>query len=283
VRAQPPALPAVASFRHHHLFVLIIKLTGNMSAPDMAATAVIARLYAAFEKLDGLAMQACYSVDARFDDEAFGLQGREEIGGMWRMLCDATRNGDTAAWRLEVSDITDHSAHWEAHYRFSATGRLVHNIIDAEFEFGPDGLIQQHRDHFSFWRWSRQALGAPGLMLGWTPFLRRKVRAGAAANLAKYLAAEAPDAAAEQPPAPEPAATEEAAAPAPAAAELPTEPATSEEAAAPAPAAAEQPTEPATSEEAAAPAPAAAEQPPAQEPTAIAAPLAGDEGVTPVE
>jgi hypothetical protein len=31
-------------------------------------------------------------------------------------------------------------------------------------------------------------LGAPGLLLGWTPMLRNKVRATAAANLATYLA-----------------------------------------------------------------------------------------------
>ena len=149
----------------------------------------IARFYAAFAKLDGAAMQACYAADARFDDEVFGLQGRDQIGGMWRMLCDATRAKGADVWRLEAREITDRSAHWEAHYRFSTTGRLVHNRIDAEFDIGPDGLIRRHRDRFDFWRWARQALGAPGLLLGWTPVLRRKVRATAAANLAKYLAA----------------------------------------------------------------------------------------------
>jgi hypothetical protein len=49
-------------------------------------------------------------------------------------------------------------------------------------------LITRHRDRFNFWSWSRQALGAPGLLLGWTPFLRQKVRAQAAANLQKFLA-----------------------------------------------------------------------------------------------
>ena len=149
----------------------------------------VARFYAAFAKLDGAAMQACYAAESRFDDEAFSLQGREQIGGMWRMLCDATRAKGADVWRLEVRDITGRSAHWEAHYRFSATGRMVYNIIEAEFDIGPDGLIRRHRDRFDFWRWSRQALGTPGLLLGWTPFLRRKVRATAAANLAKFLAA----------------------------------------------------------------------------------------------
>ena len=148
----------------------------------------ITRLYAALARLDGQAMQACYAPDAEFDDPAFSLRGAAQIGGMWRMLCDTTQAKGRDVWRVEVSQITEHSAHWQAHYRFSATGRMVHNIIDARIDCGPDGLIRRHRDSFDFWRWARQALGAPGLLLGWTGFLRRKVRLQAAANLAKFMA-----------------------------------------------------------------------------------------------
>ena len=152
------------------------------------ACATITRLYAALAALDGAAMQACYAPDAEFDDEAFSLRGAAQIGGMWRMLCEATQAKGRDVWRVEASQITAQSAHWEAHYRFSATGRLVHNSIDASFEIGADGLIRRQRDRFNFWRWARQALGPPGLLLGWTGFLRRKVRLQAAANLAKFMA-----------------------------------------------------------------------------------------------
>lgn len=149
--------------------------------------ATIERFYAAFSKLDSATMQACYAADAQFDDEAFSLRGAPQIGGMWRMLCEATQAKGLAHWKLESSQITVRSAHWEAHYLFSATGRLVHNQIDAEFEFDSNGLITRHRDRFDFWSWSRQALGAPGWLLGWSPFLRNKVRATAAANLRRFL------------------------------------------------------------------------------------------------
>lgn len=151
--------------------------------------ATIERFYAAFARLDGEAMQACYAPNARFDDEAFSLNGAREIGGMWRMLCDATKSKpeSRAAWKLAVSEVTERSAHWEAHYLFSATGRQVLNKIDAAFEFDANGLIVKHRDRFDFWSWARQAFGAPGLLLGWTPFFRAKVRAKAAQNLARYL------------------------------------------------------------------------------------------------
>ncbi|HPM68974.1 MAG TPA: nuclear transport factor 2 family protein, partial [Piscinibacter sp.] len=36
------------------------------------------------------------------------------------------------------------------------------------------------------WTWSRQALGTPGLLLGWSGFLKDKVRAKAAGNLAAF-------------------------------------------------------------------------------------------------
>ena len=149
--------------------------------------ATIERFYAAFERLDAATMQACYAPAAQFDDEAFSLQGAQQIGGMWRMLCETTKAKGMAHWKLETSQITARSAHWEAHYLFSATGRLVHNKIDAEFEFDAQGLITRHRDRFDFWLWSRQALGAPGWLLGWSPFLRHKVRATAAANLQRFL------------------------------------------------------------------------------------------------
>jgi hypothetical protein len=148
----------------------------------------IRRFYAAFERLDGAAMQACYAADARFDDEAFSLQGAPAIGGMWRMLCDTTRAKGQAQWKLSVSDITARSAHWEAHYLFVATGRLVHNRIDAQFEFDGQGLILRHTDRFDFATWSRQALGLPGWLLGHTPWLRARVRREAATRLERYLA-----------------------------------------------------------------------------------------------
>ena len=147
----------------------------------------VERLYAAFAKLDSETMAACYAPDAQFDDEAFSLNGRAQIGAMWTMLCDAVKAKGRDVWKLEVSQVTERSAHWEPTYNFSATGRTVHNIIDAEFEFDSAGLIVRQRDRFDFWRWSRQALGTPGLLLGWSSFLRNKVRTQAAKNLERFI------------------------------------------------------------------------------------------------
>jgi hypothetical protein len=147
----------------------------------------IERFYKAFAELDSKTMAACYAPDASFEDPVFQLRGRTHVGGMWAMLCAAVKKNGRNDWKLEVRDITDRSAHWEPTYRFSATGRLVHNVIDAEFDIDDSGLIRRHRDHFDFWRWSRQALGVPGWLFGWTGWLRSKVQRTATRNLAKHI------------------------------------------------------------------------------------------------
>lgn len=146
----------------------------------------IERFYKAFAGLDAKTMANCYAQDATFEDPVFKLRGRTHVGGMWTMLCQNAKK-QRSDWKLEVRDITERSAHWEPHYRFSATGNLVHNIIDAEFEFDSQGLIKHHRDRFDFWRWSRQALGMKGVLFGWSGWLRGKVQRQATRSLAKHL------------------------------------------------------------------------------------------------
>ena len=145
--------------------------------------ALIEQFYRALCKRDSAAMAACYHPEVHFSDEAFDLHGHD-AALMWQMLCSRGRDMQVEYSQV-VADDNIGSAHWEARYTFSTTGRAVHNIIDARFGFR-DGLIVRHVDRFNFWRWSRQALGWPGLLLGWSGFLKRKVRATAAAGLLAY-------------------------------------------------------------------------------------------------
>lgn len=152
----------------------------------------ITRFYTAFAALDADTMANCYAEEATFDDPGFSLKGRREVGGMWHMLCDATRGNGRQDWQLEFSNVSANAesghAHWEAHYHFSVTRRLVHNIIEADFTFTPEGLIATHKDSFDFWRWSRQAMGFGGFVLGWIPFFRKQMREQTRIALTKYLA-----------------------------------------------------------------------------------------------
>ncbi|MFC5287467.1 nuclear transport factor 2 family protein [Actinokineospora guangxiensis] len=150
---------------------------------SQANRALIERFYAAFGRGDSAGMAACYAPDVVFGDPVFPDLRGERAGAMWRMLLSAP--GDIEITLLEHdADETTGRAHWQARYVFSGTGRPVLNDVRAEFRFS-GGLISEHRDRFGFHRWSRQALGPVGLLLGWTPLLRASVRRKAAGRLAK--------------------------------------------------------------------------------------------------
>jgi ketosteroid isomerase-like protein len=147
---------------------------------------VLDRFYQAFARRDAAAMSACYHADVEFSDPVFPRLRGADAGTMWAMLC--ARGKDL---RIEHRDVTADdrtgAARWDAWYTFSATGRSVENRVAARFEFR-DGLIVRHIDEFSFYRWARQALGPVGMLLGWTPMVRAKVRGQAAKGLREFRA-----------------------------------------------------------------------------------------------
>lgn len=143
--------------------------------------------YTAFAQRDVAIMGVCYHPEARFSDPMFPDLDAEGVKAMWRMLL----GGDTdLCISFSVLKETERGGkvHWEAFYTFPKTGRKVHNVITSTFTF-KDGLILTQRDRFSFWRWSRQALGISGTLLGWTPMMRDRVRSTAAAGVLRMLKA----------------------------------------------------------------------------------------------
>jgi hypothetical protein len=146
---------------------------------------LIRKFYTAFQQKDFLTMQSCYHHAATFTDPVFQDLDSREVKAMWQMLLTSSKDLRITFGKIKAHGDTG-SCHWEAWYSFSRTGRQVHNIIDATMEF-KDGLIYRHKDRFDLWRWSRQALGTSGLLLGWTPIVGNKVRATARKSLNRFL------------------------------------------------------------------------------------------------
>jgi ketosteroid isomerase-like protein len=143
------------------------------------------QFYEAFITKDGEKMASLYAKNATFSDEVFtGLVG-PEVGAMWRMLC--TRSKDlTITYEILNSLETTAQARWHATYTFSKTGRRVHNVVTSTMSIS-NGKIVDHRDHFSFWKWSSQAFGPLGVLLGWSPMMKNKVRGEAMRSLEKFM------------------------------------------------------------------------------------------------
>lgn len=147
-------------------------------------SALISRFYEAFQRLDAEAMADCYSDDVLFSDPVFGTLRGQQARDMWRMLTARAQNFSVVFDQVRADDQSG-SAHWVATYLFSQTGRTVVNDIQARFVFR-DGKIIEHHDRFDLWRWSRQALGTKGLLLGWTPLVQNAIRTQAHKGLKAF-------------------------------------------------------------------------------------------------
>ena len=148
--------------------------------------ALIHRFYSALQKKDAVVMKDCYHPRATFYDPVFTDLNSDQVKAMWEMLC---KNGRDL--KVEFTPPKEKNGivttRWDARYTFSRSGNKVHTIINAEFEF-KSGVIFRHKDDFSFSRWAGMALGLPGKFLGWTSYLKNKVRRDAAARLQQFIA-----------------------------------------------------------------------------------------------
>ncbi|MRT17259.1 nuclear transport factor 2 family protein [Vitellibacter sp. q18] len=143
-----------------------------MSAQELN---IIQKFYEAFSKLDAERMVEWYHDDVTFEDPAFGILRGEEAKNMWRMLCHSQKGKDFKVITSHIEYTPEAGkARWEAYYTFTKTGRKVHNIINASFQF-KEGKIINHVDKFSLYRWSKQAIGFKGFLVGWTAFFKQKL------------------------------------------------------------------------------------------------------------
>ena len=152
----------------------------------MNHTEIINRFYTAFQQLDYKTMQSCYSDDAVFSDPAFGLLDTAHTRAMWEMLCKRAKDFSLVYGNIQLLDEEYATCDWTASYVFSATGRRVVNKVRAHMRL-KDGKIIEHSDAFAIYRWSRQALGIPGLLFGWTAWMNRRVQKQARASLEKFM------------------------------------------------------------------------------------------------
>jgi ketosteroid isomerase-like protein len=148
---------------------------------------IIERFYSAFQQLNADGMISCYSNDIVFSDPAFGMLEGEEVRSMWEMLCKNAKDFSLTFSNIQLLDEEYATCNWTATYTFSKTGRKVVNNIKAYMRL-KDGLIIEHSDAFKLSKWAAQALGLPGVFLGWTNFMKKKIQKNARKSLDAYMA-----------------------------------------------------------------------------------------------
>jgi hypothetical protein len=149
---------------------------------------LIAKFYTAFANADAKTMSECYHPKVHFIDPAFGLLKENQVSDMWKMLLLKSKGNIKIEFSDVKADENTGAAKWVATYNFSKTNRKVINKISAEFMF-QDGLIIKHIDSFDVWKWSKQAFGLTGYLLGWTVFFQNKIKEQALLSLKKFTEA----------------------------------------------------------------------------------------------
>lgn len=136
---------------------------------------IIEKFYHSFSNGDVKEMVSCYHKDIVFSDPVFGkLEGKRAVS-MWEMLLSKRSESTQITYDHIQSAQDEGSAIWTAKYTYGKTKRKVTNVVHASFTF-KDGKIIEHTDVFDLWKWSQQALGIPGYLLGWTSFMKNKIQ-----------------------------------------------------------------------------------------------------------
>lgn len=148
--------------------------------------ALVEKFYRSFAVADLDGMLSCYHKEIEFEDPAFGKLNHEMPGKMWKMLLERAKGDLKITYGHIMAGENKGSAVWEAHYHFGTEKRKVINKINASFEF-KDGLIYKHKDQFDLWKWSSQALGMRGFLLGWSSFMKQKIRQRSLSLLNNYI------------------------------------------------------------------------------------------------
>lgn len=155
----------------------------------MTESDVITSFYTAFANHDAEGMIELYHDEIEFHDPAFGSLKGDRAKSMWKMLLGQAKGNLKVAFRDVSASGGKAKAHWTASYEYGAKKRKVVNEIDAIMDI-ENGKIVKHVDHFDIWKWSSMALGVPGTLLGWTPFIKSKIRKQANTSLDKYITKE---------------------------------------------------------------------------------------------
>ncbi len=147
---------------------------------------VIAQFYTSFQQRDAQAMNSCYDAQVVFFDPVFGLLEAAQVKKMWEMICRNGTDLQVTYGNIRKLDDEYYTCDWQAVYTYPGSGRKVVNQIRAHMRMH-EGKIIEHSDAFSVHKWSRQALGFWGWLLGWNTFFQRRIKNSAHKKLLNYM------------------------------------------------------------------------------------------------
>lgn len=144
------------------------------------------QFYGALTNHNSSEMIKLYHDDVIFTDPAFGMLQGIRAKKMWEMLLANSKSDLNIQYEILDSSNEQATVSWIAKYKFGPQRRLVENHVIASLKI-KQGKIVEHHDTFNMWKWSSQALGLSGRLLGWTGFMKKKVQLKTNRALDKYM------------------------------------------------------------------------------------------------
>ncbi|MEN1785893.1 MAG: nuclear transport factor 2 family protein [Bacteroidota bacterium] len=141
----------------------------------MNSKALIEKFYTAFANGNSAVMVTCYHKEILFKDPAFGALKGERACKMWEMLLAKKDTNTKIHFTIIETNEEKGKIHWVAEYRYGPKKRKVVNQVASVVVF-KEGKIIEHTDTFDLWKWTQQALGLPGYLLGWTSYMKNKIQ-----------------------------------------------------------------------------------------------------------
>lgn len=125
-----------------------------------------------------------YHKNVVYDDVGFGKQKGENAKAVWQFLIENVDKNAVITFSNIQTFATTGQVNWSTTYYFGK--RKIKNNITATFRFQDDKIIY-HKDDYSLWKWSQQAFGILGYLIGWSPVFHWLIRWQMQQNLRTFI------------------------------------------------------------------------------------------------
>ena len=147
---------------------------------------IVHKFYRAFAEGDAEQMVSFYHEKAHFEDPIFGKLNAQQVANMWRMLIARRDKNTQITHKITGVNGGIIKVNWIAQYNYGPKKRKVVNHVSAQLKI-VDGRIMEHTDHFDLWKWTQQAFGLPGYLLGWSSFMKMKIKGKVSLALKEFI------------------------------------------------------------------------------------------------
>lgn len=143
----------------------------------MSHIEVIKKFFTSLQEKKGDVLLSCYAPDAVFSDPLHGLLDAEMLFKKWHLFLEQAQELELTYGPITVLDDEYFTSDWAMSYAKSPMGKKLKVKLKGKSFFRLKDLqIIEHSDAYRFSTLIAQTHGWKGYWLGWTGYMKRKVK-----------------------------------------------------------------------------------------------------------